>query len=159
MTRRELFSRLAAGIGIFTAGIVGIPAITNLFAPLIGRDDSERWTSVGAVDSFAEGEVSEATVDVPQPREASQQGEEELVYVWRKTAEDIIVFSRHCTDLGCGVIWDPGSEWFFCPCHGGIFAKNGERMAGPPQRPLYQYDARVQDGVLEIDLASLPPMT
>ena len=32
-------------------------------------------------------------------------------------------------------------------------------MAGPPNKPLYRYANRVRDGVLEIDLFSLPPMT
>lgn len=159
MTRRELFSRLIAGIGLTSAGIVGIPALLNVFSPLFERERGERWQTLGPVEDFSVGDMTEATIEVPRQRESSQSLSEQVVYVWRETSEDIVVFSRHCTDLGCGVIWDPGSEWFFCPCHGGIFAKNGERMAGPPQQPMYRYDTRIQEGALEIDLNSLPPMT
>lgn len=158
MTRRELLSRLIKGAGLTAAGIVLVPATINVFSPLLERQRSARWQAVGPIDVFPVGEINPATVEVPRPQETTRPLSEKAVYVWRETADDIVVFSRNCTDLSCGLIWDPGSEWFFCPCHGGIFAKNGERMAGPPQRPLYRYDTRVQDGVLEIDLNSLPPL-
>jgi menaquinol-cytochrome c reductase iron-sulfur subunit len=79
------------------------------------------------------------------------------VYVWREDATAVVVFSRHCTDMGCPVQWDPGSEWFYCPCHGGVFSQEGEPKAGPPKFPLYRYRFRVRDGELEIDLRSIPP--
>lgn len=159
MTRRELLSRLIQGAGLAAAGIVLVPATINAFSPLLERRRGEQWQPVDPVEVFAVGEMSEATVEVPRPRDTSRSLREKGVFVWRETTDDFVVFSRNCTDLSCGVIWDPGSEWFFCPCHGGVFAKSGERMAGPPQRPLYRYDNRVQDGVLEIDLNSLPPNT
>jgi Rieske Fe-S protein len=56
------------------------------------------------------------------------------------------------------VNWDAGSQCFYCPCHGGIFDREGVPMAGPPPEPLYRYTTRVRDGVLEIDARSVPPM-
>ncbi len=159
MTRRQLLTRIIAGTGLATAGIVGIPALLNAFSPLLDREEEEQWQALGPVEEFPVGEVREATISRPGQENSSASLSEQLVYVWRESAQEIAVFSRRCTDLGCGLIWDPGSEWFFCPCHGGIFAKNGERKAGPPQQPMYQYETRLQDGVLEIDLNSLPPMT
>ena len=70
-----------------------------------------------------------------------------------------VVFSRVCTDVGCPVTYDRGSACFLGPCHGGIFTQDGTPIHGPPPRPLYRYAARVRDGVLEIDLNSLPPQT
>jgi menaquinol-cytochrome c reductase iron-sulfur subunit len=52
--------------------------------------------------------------------------------------------------------YDRGSACFFCPCHGGIFRQNGERLAGPPKRPMYRYAHRLRDGIVEIDLQSVP---
>lgn len=158
MTRRELLSNLVKGMGLVVAGIVGVPALINAFSPLFERQSGEVWRPLGPVDEFPVGSMNKAIVELPRQREETRSLREKAVYVWRETAEDIVVFSRSCTDLGCGVIWDPGSEWFYCPCHGGIFSKDGERQEGPPQRPLYRYDNRVQNGVLEIDLNSLPPM-
>lgn len=143
-------------MGAAVAGIVGIPALINVLSPLFGRR-GEVWQPVGPVEAFPVGEMREAAVEVPRPRDSARSLNEKGVFVWHAEQDEIVVFSRKCTDLHCGVIWDPGSEWFFCPCHGGIFAKNGERMAGPPQRPLYRYENRVRNGLLEIDLNSLPP--
>ncbi len=157
MTRRELLSRLIQGVGLVTAGIVGVPALINVFSPVVERRRGERWQPVGPVASFPVGTVSPTTVDVPQRRASATSISEKGVFVWREALDDVVVFARNCTDLSCRLIWDPGSEWFFCPCHGGIFATDGERMAGPPQRPMYRYAHRVRDGVLEIDLNSLPP--
>ena len=108
-----------------------------------------------ALDDFPVGAMTRAEVDVPRP-DSSRALREKGVYVWRVSGEAIVVFSRNCTDLSCPVTYDPGSECFFCPCHGGIFAKDGERLAGPPNRPLYRYATRIEQGVLEIDLNSVP---
>ena len=53
--------------------------------------------------------------------------------------------------------YDPGSTFYYCPCHGGIFNQAGDPVAGPPARPLYRLATRVRGGVLEIDLTSIPP--
>ena len=118
----------------------------------------ETWVSVGPLESFEIGKIRQAEVEVPT--EGWQEGPgPKAVYVWRRSAEELVVYSRNCTDLSCPVIWDPASERFFCPCHGGIFAKDGTPVAGPPPRPLMRYTVRLRDDTIQIDLASLPPVT
>jgi Rieske Fe-S protein len=78
--------------------------------------------------------------------------------VWAESPDQFVVFSRACTDLSCPVRWDPGSQWFFCPCHGGIFDRRGEPRAGPPAVPLHRYQTRIRDGILEVDVFSVPPL-
>ena len=102
------------------------------------------------------GEVQQAYLSVDRagwPRSFRRQA----VFVWQRSESRFVVFSRSCTDLGCPLDYDPGSTCFFCPCHGGIFGQDGERLAGPPNRPMYRYAHRVRDGVLEIDVSSIPP--
>jgi menaquinol-cytochrome c reductase iron-sulfur subunit len=155
MDRRKLLELLVIGGGLLTAGIVALPAVATLLFPVLARRREEVWRPVGPVEAFPLDEVREAAVEVPRDdwaRSLRAKG----VYVWRPGAEEFVVFSRDCTDLACPVRWDPGSECYFCPCHGGIFARNGDRMAGPPPRPLYRYANRIRDGVLEIDLNSVP---
>lgn len=140
------------------AGIVAVPAAITALSPLFERRREALWQPLGPVNDFPVGDMQRAVFERTRPGDPSRSLRERDVYVLREASDEITVFSRRCTDLGCGVIWDPGSACFFCPCHGGIFATTGERMAGPPQRDLYQYDARVENGILEIDLRSLPPM-
>jgi menaquinol-cytochrome c reductase iron-sulfur subunit len=145
-------------IGLLTAGMLAIPSLTVAFAP-IGRhrQRKQRWHPLGPVDEFPVGEMRKVTIPVVH-EDRSRALAEKAVYAWRPAANAAEVYSRSCTDLGCPVTWDPGSQCFFCPCHGGIFAKNGQRMAGPPHRPLYRYASRIRRGRIEIDLNSLPPL-
>jgi len=45
-------------------------------------------------------------------------------------------FDATCTHLACRVNWQPAKKQFLCPCHMGLFASSGERLAGPPEQPL-----------------------
>lgn len=158
MNRRKLLLWVVRGIGAGTAAIVGVPAVATLLSPVIRQRRQERWQPVGPVDAFVVNSVEKVAVDIPNA-ERPRSLRHKAVFVWRRSEDDIVVYSRNCTDLSCPVTWDEGSGWFFCPCHGGIFNREGEPMAGPPSVPLYRYRTRRRDGMLEIDLNSLPPMT
>lgn len=157
MKRRTLLSWTVKGAGLVVAGAVAIPAVIHSLSPVIDEEDKEEWRTLGSIDNFPIGKVVKSEVSLPVQLTASNL-QEKAVYVWRRSDDEFIVYSRACTDLGCPVNWDPGSEWFFCPCHGGIFDKEGNRRAGPPKRPLWRYSNRVRNGVLEINLRSVPPM-
>jgi menaquinol-cytochrome c reductase iron-sulfur subunit len=157
MNRRNFSKTVIAGGGLAVAGAVGLPALLTAISPPLRRDEAELWQPVGPIGDFPPGEVRKAVV--PVPRDDWARSMRELgVFVLREAEESVAVFSRNCTDLGCPIVWDPGSEWFFCPCHGGIFSKDGEPKAGPPKIPLYRYASRIRAGMLEVDLNSVPPM-
>ena len=159
MQRRMLLKQaLAVGGGMVLSAIAAVPAFIAAISPAITGARRDVWQRLGPLQEFPLDEITQATAHVPREDEARGL-REKAVYVWRPSEEEVVVFSRNCTDLSCPVTYDPGSECFFCPCHGGIFAKNGDRLAGPPNRPLYRYATRVRNGKLEIDLSSLPPMT
>lgn len=156
--RRKSLSLLIAAGGAIVSAVVGIPALVAALSPAWTRRDGPLWRSIGPLDAFALGKVQPAVVQV-QRGDWSRSVDAKTVYVYRRLEDDVIVYSRNCTDLSCPLVFDPGSECFFCPCHGAIFGKQGNPMAGPPKVPLFRYDNRVRDGELEIDLYSLPPMT
>lgn len=160
MKRRSFFSFLIVGGGFLVAGIAGVPSLITALSPALKRREEELWVPVGALDEFPAGDMSKAVFETPRD-DWDRSLREKGVFIWRPSEreEEIVVFSRNCTDLSCPVTWDPGSGWFFCPCHGGIFSKDGENRAGPPDRPLYRYANRVRNGMLEIDLRSLPAIT
>lgn len=153
--------RLGVFVGLgstVVAAFIGIPAAISAFSPVWKHRRGERWRSAGRLDRFSLERVEPAVVQVGRDDWASSL-DTKTVYVYRRSADEVIVYSRNCTDLSCPLVFDAGSECFFCPCHGAIFGKEGNPMAGPPKRPLYRYATRLRDGDLEIDLDSLPPMT
>lgn len=156
MDRRTSLGLIVMAGGAVTASVAAIPALITALSPGLGRR-GERWVPLGRLDRFPVGEVREAVAEVPR-EDWSVALRHKGVYVWRPSADEVVVFSRSCTDLSCPVTHDPGSGCYFCPCHGGIFSPSGEPMAGPPKVPLYRYANRVEGGVLQIDLDSVPPM-
>ncbi|TVS10332.1 MAG: Rieske (2Fe-2S) protein [Planctomycetaceae bacterium] len=159
MERRTLLTLVVHGGSVLVGVVVGLPALIAGVFPALRRRRGESWRPVGQLSQFPVGQTQAAVIeheqaDESEPRPLARQG----VYVWRPTDEEVVVFSRSCTDLGCPVIWDAGSQCFYCPCHGGIFARDGQRMAGPPDRELHRYVNRVREGVLEVDVYSVPPI-
>ncbi len=57
-----------------------------------------------------------------------------------ETDQGFSAFSRKCTDLGCLISWDDSKDQFICPCHQGVFDRNGKNIAGPPPRPLDRFE-------------------
>jgi Rieske Fe-S protein len=58
-----------------------------------------------------------------------------------------VAFEQKCTHLSCPVIPQPQQGRFFCPCHEGVFdIATGERIAGPPRRPLVRVTVTARAG-------------
>jgi menaquinol-cytochrome c reductase iron-sulfur subunit len=81
------------------------------------------------------------------------------VWLRRESDTSFIAFAANCTHLGCPVRWMEGAELFMCPCHGGVYYKDGNVAAGPPPRPLFRYDVRVENGEVQIDSVVVPIST
>ena len=152
--RRSLFKWLVAGLGAAMGSAVVVPAVVSALSPV--RRRAQAWRALGPVRDFEVSRVAKAAVPQPAGEYPVARPPARTVYVWARSAADIIVFSPTCTDLGCAVRYDPGSAFYYCPCHGGIFNTMGEPVAGPPARPLHRYATRIRDGVLEIDITSVP---
>jgi Rieske Fe-S protein len=61
-----------------------------------------------------------------------------------------LVLEQTCTHLGCAVAWTPSGDTgtFDCPCHGSVFTRSGERIAGPASLPLYKHSFTLENGNL-----------
>jgi nitrite reductase/ring-hydroxylating ferredoxin subunit len=58
-----------------------------------------------------------------------------LIYVFRD-GKAVRALDATCTHLTCRVNWKAKERQFYCYCHGGVYSAAGERLAGPPPRPL-----------------------
>ena len=154
--RSFILKLLAIGTGITTI-IVSIPVIGVFLGPL-AKKKPESWREVGGVDDFTIGET--VLVDFPNNASLPWTGTVSKTASWlrRVSAGQFIAFSVNCTHLGCPVHWLPDAEIFLCPCHGGVFNKDGSYAAGPPPKNLSQYPVRIRNNKVEI-LASPVPIT
>lgn len=156
MNRRAFLEMVAKGGGAVIALVIAVPLAITALSPVIRRRREEVWVPVGMLEEFPMDTVHKAVVEIPWNHGPLR---EKGVFVWRRPEREMVVMSRSCTDLSCPVTWDPGSGWFFCPCHGGIFDHDGVNVAGPPPRPLDRFAVRWRDNILEIDLNSVPPVS
>ncbi len=61
---------------------------------------------------------------------------------------DYLVTGTECTHQGCALRLD--GQGFSCPCHGSMFALDGNVERGPAQDPLPVYDWELANDVLTI---------
>jgi Rieske Fe-S protein len=59
-------------------------------------------------------------------------------------ASQLKAFSAVCTHLQCTVQYRPDMQKIWCACHGGVYDLNGRNIAGPPPRPLEEYNVVVK---------------
>jgi menaquinol-cytochrome c reductase iron-sulfur subunit len=155
--RRKLLVGLAAGLGALATAAAGVPVLGFLFRPWV-RWRQDQWVDVGRVGGFPEGETYLVTADNPVVEPWAGATAKVNIYVRRKGGE-FTIFAVNCAHLECPVSWFPESGLFRCPCHGGVYTEDGKNVAGPPPRPLYRYQHRVEKGRLLVLLGHLPNLS
>ncbi len=63
-------------------------------------------------------------------------------HIWViETNENIFsAVSAICTHKRCIIEWDKEKRRFICPCHKGLFDKDGNPIFGPPTKPLKRFN-------------------
>jgi len=155
--RRKLLARISVGLGCVGAALIGVPVVGFLLAPLF-EAVARTWRSVGPAEQFKNGTTVEVKLadasSVPWAGVTAQSG----AWLRREQSGEFVAFAVNCTHLGCPVRWLETADLFMCPCHGGVYYKDGSVAAGPPPKPLIRYPVRVRDGQVEI-LTGPTPIT
>ena len=154
--RRRFLTKLSVVLSLAIGALVGVPVIGYLLSPLI-RPPERQWVDMGAVDEYQLGETELVAYEDPSPQPWAGLTARTAVYVRRTAADQFTVFSVHCTHLGCPVNWLSTAQLFVCPCHGGVFYRDGQPAAGPPEHKLYEFNVRVREGRLQLQTRPLPP--
>lgn len=155
LQRRRFLSRLSVALSGVAGAIVGVPVVGFLVSPLLRRVPRV-WRPVGRLDGFTIGETVSVTFDDASPLPWSGVTARTAAWLRRDDATGFTAFAVNCTHLGCPVRWVPSAELFLCPCHGGVFTRDGSVAAGPPPKPLTRYLVRVRNGQVEIQTAPTP---
>lgn len=145
--RRDFMRAAIAAIGGVIGAAIGLPAIPYVIGPALKSEQGD-WIRLG---STAKVEVDtptlfKTTLETQTGWISTQ--EEFSVYILTEGGQDFVAMSNICTHLGCRVRWIAEENGFFCPCHNGVFAKDGSVLGGPPPRPLDRFETKVEDGNL-----------
>ena len=158
LTRRGLFMKLGILFNGVVATALAVPIVRFLLSSVtLGRANAyTAWLPLGRVSEFPEGETRLATFRSPFVTPTDGQTADTACWVRRIEGEQFQVFAVNCAHLGCPVRWFPQSGLFMCPCHGGAYYRDGSRASGPPERGLFEYPIKVQNGELTIHAGELP---
>lgn len=135
LRRRQFLTRLWQAGGALVAA-AGAWTTWDLLKPLPTSGFG------GLVRSILPDQVPEDdVVEVPAAR----------AYLTRVNGE-VTAISEKCTHLGCRVPYCESSGRFECPCHGSVFSRAGDYIAGPAPRGMDTYPTEVgEDGLLYIN--------
>lgn len=144
LNRRAFLSWSTAGVAaLCSAAGVCVGAMIRFLAPSVYYEPPQAF-KIGNPEDFPFGPPTYLP--------------EEKIYVFRNQEKGFSVVSGVCTHLGCGVQWFNNDRRFHCPCHGSIFATDGEVVHGPAPRPLEWLEVtQTRDGQLLVDKTHVVP--
>jgi cytochrome b6-f complex iron-sulfur subunit len=56
----------------------------------------------------------------------------------------LVAMNATCPHKGCVVDWKADKQAFICPCHAATFALDGSVKAGPAEKPLKPFTAKIE---------------
>jgi Rieske Fe-S protein len=173
-SRSVLLELGTLGVGGIIGGLVTLPALG--FAVLPAFEHHKRPdVDLGPIENFPEGEFVVSTfLEDPSQGEVSRKTafirNNGLVEVAGKQEPSFTIIYSRCAHLGCPVqpggvlgkekdlvsrakepiklIPVEGLTGFGCPCHGGAYDAEGNRIAGPPVRSLDRFAYSIVNGNL-----------
>jgi menaquinol-cytochrome c reductase iron-sulfur subunit len=156
--RRSFFAKVSLALSAMIGAMMVLPGVGYILAPILSNPPP-RWRAVGPVDQFKVG--STVLVHIEDSSSVPWAGVSARTGAWlrRVEGENFIAFSINCRHLGCPVRWVEDADLFMCPCHGGVYYRDGTVAGGPPPKPLARLQVRVNDGQVEIATAAVPLTT
>ena len=158
MSRRMMLVKLGILFNAIVGAVLAVPIVRFLFSPVTREKKFgyASWLSLGRLEQFPAGQTRLATYRNPVVN--SWDGETADIACWVRNVDNqtFQVFAINCAHLGCPVRWFPQSSLFMCPCHGGAYYQDGSRASGPPERGLFQYNHKIEDGKIFIKAGEMP---
>ncbi|MGW8250573.1 MAG: QcrA and Rieske domain-containing protein [Anaerolineales bacterium] len=153
VSRRNFMSMAVWAIGGFIGAAFAIPAVVYIIGPALQRRQLEEWVRLGSIDKVELGTPTLFKANIERQTGWIVNEEGVSVYVLTEDGREYVAMSNICTHLGCRVRWVDDRSEFFCPCHNGVFDKEGIVVSGPPPRPLDRYETKVENDQIFIKVS------
>jgi Rieske Fe-S protein len=149
--RRSLLATLVVtGVALITTGLAGLAALVA--APITTRPP-RRWRRAVSLFDLPANEPVAAVIAERRDDGWYATRSQRVIFIDRD-GDGYRALSSTCQHLGCTVRWDSARTQFLCPCHGGVYDRQGRVVSGPPPRPLERLTVRLnpQTSDLEVEL-------
>jgi menaquinol-cytochrome c reductase iron-sulfur subunit len=170
--RNKFLELTTLGLGGVITGIVSLPIVGFAILPAFTGQEHES-IDLGPTDNFPENDWMEATFLLdPAQGEVSRRTAFVRYNGLFEGQPSYTIISNRCVHLGCPVqasgprdedkretIKTEQAELaltpvlpanFSCPCHGGAYDIEGNRIAGPPVRAMDRYKYSIENGRLHL---------
>ena len=169
--RNKFLEGATLGLGALIGVIVTLPALAAALVPGFVKQKAPQ-VDLGPIENFKEGEYYVATFE----RNFKEGFISRMSAFIRNNGElngvpSFTCISNRCVHLGCpvqsgGPVFDRQKKsvktvtgdidlipalpaaGFICPCHGGSYDQEGNRIAGPPVRALNRFEFSIRHGRL-----------
>ena len=135
---RAVIAILQAAVGGTLAFFLG----GSILSPSFARRE-ENWLAAGTLEDLAENEPVPAAIRVVRHDGYTQVVDRQVVFLVKTSESKVDALSSVCTHLGCRVSWNAEERELRCPCHGGVFDRDGAVKAGPPPASLPRLRTRI----------------
>lgn len=141
--RRLFLTKVSVGLTALIGVVVAPPIGAALLEPLLDRPVPQ-WRDVGALGDFKVSETVLVAFDNSLTVAWSGKTGRTGAWLRRVDEQNFEAFTLNCSHLGCPVRWESQAELFLCPCHGGVYYKDGSVAGGPPPHGLVKYPVKVE---------------
>ena len=139
-------------LGVFaTSGIVTVTIGGAAARFMVGSSletTEGQWVSLAPISELPTGNVHKLKYSVRTIDAWREDEREGALYAFSDDGEQFTALDATCTHLGCLVRWKEKDGRFSCPCHEGIFTKEGEVVSGAPTKPLRRFTTKIENGNL-----------
>ncbi len=152
VSRRQFLNYTLTGVGGFMAAGMLMPMVRFAIDPVLAADASGDF--IPTKQKVADLTKEPVRVDFTfKQKDAWYESEvTNTAWVYLDDNDEVVALSPVCKHLGCTVDWNADKknpEHFFCPCHYGLYTKDGTNVPGtPPLAPLDVYPYKEKDGFL-----------
>jgi quinol---cytochrome c reductase iron-sulfur subunit, bacillus type len=169
--RSKFLEGATLGLGALIGAIVTLPVAAAALVPGFVKQKAKK-VDLGPLSNFEEGQYYVATFE-----RNAEEGHISRMSAFIRNNGDLngtpsfTCISNRCVHLGCpvqsgGPVFDDRKKkvksdegeidlipalpaaGFICPCHGGAYDQEGNRIAGPPVRALNRFEFSIVDGRL-----------
>ena len=150
VSRRAFLETATWAIGGIIGAGLAIPAVAYIVGPAVQSDSAKNWIQLGAISKIELGTPTLFKINVERKSGWIVNEDELSLYAYTENGRDFLVMSNVCSHLGCRVRWVADQGEFFCPCHNGVFDKEGNVVSGPPPRSLDRFEVKVENDQLYV---------
>ncbi|MBT2693233.1 ubiquinol-cytochrome c reductase iron-sulfur subunit [Bacillus sp. ISL-55] len=157
VSRRQFLNYTLTGVGGFMAAGMLMPMVRFAVDPVLKGEDAGDFIATPLKIADITNEPQKVNFSFTQKDAWYESEETGTAWVFKNEGGEIIALSPVCKHLGCVVDWNTDKQnenRFFCPCHYGLYEKDGTNVKGtPPLAPLDVYPTKEKDGFLYVGKA------